>query len=652
MRAKDLIIKESDLFEIDMSPSNLQRLAGVIDARAGMEFEMVVPDVAGGDDSEPDPIRDDEADIRARNFEQIFDFFYDGEYNSRREVNRLIEELKSDFDDWLKDETKELWREAAPDYLLEYVKDNYADSLKTNALDEFKQEYDREPNEESKVDQAHLESLISQGTEEMAQDILKAGADNRDYESAMEEWIDLNVDEKEYQEQWLKEEGLNYMSDIADRERIQWPYWLEPVADEGRDIETVGQEFSSAIGKEVIAGGTYHGAKRSSSAYSLEPDSSIRPESPGDVGLEFISPPMPLSELISDLENVIKWARRNGCYTNSSTGLHMNISVPGWSGKLDDLDYVKLALLLGDQYVLDQFDRSSNTYAKSALETVKKYAEQRPDDVAVLLKQMKQHLSVGAAKIVHSGVTNKHTSINVKNGYIEFRSPGGDWLLEDLKTLINTLLRFVVAMDAAVDPNKYRQEYLKKLYAILQPKSNNDTVAYFARYAAGQLPKQALKSFIKQAQLERQAAKGAGIAAPAAEPLSQTDIENRMGIGSQSADANYEIVNRQTRRPVFLFIANTNQDAQRKFADWVAASGLDGNDYIWQARRPAQQNAGTLAGWRIMIGDQEVHRFGGIGNNQDDANNFARRWLESQPSNRTRQFPPGRIQVLPIMHIF
>jgi hypothetical protein len=58
-----------------------------------------------------------------------------------------------------------------------------------------------------------------------------------------------------------------------------------------------------------------------------------------------------------------------------------------------------------------------------------------------------------------------------------------------------------------MDPEKYRDEYLKKLYTLLKPKSKEDTLSYFAKYAAGELPKAALKSFIKQAQLERKVSK-------------------------------------------------------------------------------------------------------------------------------------------------
>jgi hypothetical protein len=119
---------------------------------------------------------------------------------------------------------------------------------------------------------------------------------------------------------------------------------------------------------------------------------------------------------------------------------------------------------------------------------------------------MKGHLNDLASRALEYTSTHKYTSANIKDGYVEFRSPGGDWLndLGDNKNKIeNTMLRFVVALDAATDQEKYRQEYLKKLYKMLAPAGETSTIEYFSKYVAGELPKAALRSFIRQAQLER-----------------------------------------------------------------------------------------------------------------------------------------------------
>ena len=292
------------------------------------------------------------------------------------------------------------------------------------------------------------------------------------------------------------------MQDIESNYDVSWPHWFYPDNGGELSVDDIGDEFSRMIGKPVNTSERYHGATREAGHYVVEPDGSLEPDDSSDGGLEFVSPPMPIDEMLSDFNKVVAWAKKTGCYTNDSTGLHINVSVPDFSR--EKLDYVKLALLLGDEYVLREFGREGNTFAKSALKQVKDNIRENPDSAKTLLDKMKSGLSDIASKIIHSGATAKYTSINTKDGYIEFRSPGGDWLDEDIPKIENTLLRFVVALDAAVDPQKYRKEYLTKLYKLLSPsKDSTDTIQYFAKYAAGELPKAALRSFVKQAQIER-----------------------------------------------------------------------------------------------------------------------------------------------------
>jgi pyrimidine deaminase RibD-like protein len=168
---------------------------------------------------------------------------------------------------------------------------------------------------------------------------------------------------------------------------------------------------------------------------------------------------------------------------------------------------VKLALLMGDEYVLQQFGRVGNTYAKSALGKVRDHVQKRPYEAKYLLDKMKGHMGELASKAIHSGITEKYTSINTKDGHVEFRSPGGDWLDDNFDKIENTLMRFTVALSAAMNPAAYREEYLKKLYKILAPKNEKDPLSIFAKYAAGELPAAALKSFVRQAQADRKAKK-------------------------------------------------------------------------------------------------------------------------------------------------
>jgi len=807
-----IIQEDQDLFEIKMSPKNLDKLASQIDALAGMEFEMIVPNVDNVD-LEPEYERDEDADRRARSFDDVEEFFNDGDYNSSRDVRRLIGELQEAYMEWKIERTSDDWIDQGEDYIRDYIANNDLfdrdDALvvaRDSVMDAFP---DLDPNGEE------FQQLVSDRITELEDEfvISEFEGQGRIYNDAFTEFADeMN---ETYDESDFLEEELSYMSDIERNYDIQWPYYIDINQNQSGevDIDSVADEFSSAIGRPVNASSRYHGATREKGKYVVEPDGSLEPDDYDDSGLEFVSPPLPLEEMFSDLDKVKKWADEKGCYTNSSTGLHNNVSVPEFS--VDNLDYIKLALLMGDKYVLEQFDRLGNTYAKSAMDKIVDRIKQRPEDAEMLLVKMKEGLGKLATKVIHSGATDKYTSINTKKGYIEFRSPGGDWLSDKFFNQIKpTLSRFVVALDAAMDPEKYRDEYLKKLYKLLQPKSKEDTLSYFAKYAAGELPKAALKSFIKQAQLERKVAKdptggeqywwrvgrpgyGASVEVVAtnkadaialgkkeypeweyardmtATPirpfsdqpiktsstgqtyfiydtqggyntsslqagsqedaiaqfnrriqgqrdpdryqltntsgqvlargddstasqttdsrnqLSQTDMENRLGIGSQSADANYEVVDRLTNRPVFLFVANTDTDAWRKYSDWLAASGYpeDTEDYGWRPRgargqhaqsgtpaipgstldlarqraasqsqytstpipgvqdveldiplapqtltRPGQGQQTFTGNWLILDPEgREIHRFGGIGNVQSDANRVAINWMRARP---------------------
>jgi hypothetical protein len=484
MRYNEFKLTEDELFELKMSPTNLKKMAADTGAIAGIEFEMYVPGAAESDEDEYGSEHDyemDESFPTGRGWSQeVIDFFRGGDGgNPRSTIQRALDSLDEDYWSW-KDENFEEW-----------FNDN--DSL----LDDYlREELPKDPDES---DDDYIERLG--GDDEEAQQAR---------ERAMERMREEHQSEDQFDE-FLRDEGIESMADFGSNYNVDWPYYTYPESNGGGsiDINDVASDFQSAIGRRVKSGGYHSGASSQTDNYRVETDSSLsEPNDPTDGGLEFISPPLPLDEMLSDLEKVVKWAARNDCYTNSTTGLHMNVSVPGF--ELSKLDYVKLAIFLGDEYVLDQFGRAGNSYCQSAMENIRKIARTQPDKVMTMLQQMQGNLSAMASKIVHTGTTNKYTSINTQDGYIEFRSPGGDWLGEyaaDPGKITNTLLRFTVALDVAMKPEAFRQEYMKKLYKTLSLGESNDTIQFFARYAAGDLPQSALKSFVKQAQIQRKAKK-------------------------------------------------------------------------------------------------------------------------------------------------
>jgi hypothetical protein len=649
---KKLIKEDQDLFEINMSPSNLKKLAAQTGALAGMEFEMIVPGIEGGDDNgEQEP--DYDYDERVTSIEDAAQFFDDGDYNGRREIQRLREQMNDSYQEWLSEAWMENFESYKTTIVFRYGKENWseADIAEIMGLDEAAAEAleNRGASPEDYMDAA--EKVIADGLDPWLNDA---------QEDAQEEYY-----EDEHEDDWLRSQGLNYMSDIENQYEIMWPYWGGGAGDEGAGIESVADDFRQAIGRKVNWSASYHGGKREPNTYVVEPDGSLIPDDSDDAGLEFVSPPLPIDEMISDLNKVKAWADQRGCYTSKAakTGLHINVSVPGFDN--DKLDYVKLALLLGDEYVLNQFGRLGNSYANSAMGIIKERIAQRPEDAAAMLQKMKTGLGELASKVVHSGSTSKFTSINTKTEYIEFRSPGGDWLDANFDKIETTLMRFVVALDAAMDPAKYRDEYLKKLYAVLKPKDQNDTLGYFAKFAAGELPKAALKSFIRQAQLERSKVK-------------DTYAELKPG------QSNYKIYQISDGRTVGTFYAANQAQADSEFTDWLMSPEAGGRDDFRYApidtpiQSPAtnttrprpdiidiepdvEQNfvpgstqdiqqrraaGGEFTGaWRVLDPqDREIYRFSGVGNNQSDANRVAMNWLRQNP---------GRMQagvtVVPIM---
>ena len=132
MRAKqflELYEAQQQLFEVDMSPSNLKKLVKNIDAKVGMEFEMVIPNDFAGDGGGYDsgPEEDMSADRYANDIDDICHFFNDGEYNTRSDIRELREELTEKFTEWADQEIKDLWESDGKQELYYWIKNNLSD---------------------------------------------------------------------------------------------------------------------------------------------------------------------------------------------------------------------------------------------------------------------------------------------------------------------------------------------------------------------------------------------------------------------------------------------------------------------------------------------------------------------------------------------
>ena len=530
-----IILESEELDEVKMSPSALKKFADSPAAegiQVGFEAELIVPDVNTGD-NEGDMEADYDADERCTSIQQVIEFFEYDEYGygiSGREAERLQERLDEAYYEWYDEQMMRDFKEEAED-LIKKVMIDEKDWDEDNEIqkqlelldiptDEFNaiiQAGERAPKfTTSKEQQAYAEAnpayqkyLDAQEEaegllDELVQDSVRA--QDKYWDAAIDDFRDnYQIDDDSG---FFDDVDLRYMSDVANRFDIYWPYMTFGESEGSLDIDSVADDLSKALGMPVVASYSYHGAQRKPGQFIIEPDGSLSPDNSEDGGLEIISPPMPIAKAMEKLQAVIDWAQARGCYTNSSTGLHMGVSLPGQRSFAEaegdaepapatekPIDFMKLALFLGDQYVLKDFGRSANSYCRSSLEKLK---EKRwsPTQIATAMEKMRGNLINLAYKDLADRSPGRD-SINMKDNYVEFRGAGGDYLSresdEGTAFLENTLLRYVQALAIAGDPNAYRDEYAKKLYKLISPEGDN-TLDLFSKFATGEIDKEKLKT--------------------------------------------------------------------------------------------------------------------------------------------------------------
>lgn len=515
-------LREAEIIdEVSMSPSNLEKFANSPEAEGmliGIEFEMCVPN-ANVDDDSGEGEYDYDMDERANDIDDIIRFFQEGDNStlSSNGADRLRGEMWEQFLDWQSDKIQE---DLDTDELNDRIRDRLDGDIDFDDMTELAREQWKEnnpdENPEDKASEDEIHQLALRLNEKTLDDMME-DTDSREYQRAYDDVrqeMEDDMRDSYDQSDWLRDLGIDYMSEAERQWGLDWPHWTYYSSGGEADVDQVAEDFSDYTGFQAKGYNNYHSASRSDQQaqgyFIIEPDGSIDADE-GDAGLEFISPAMPLKDGLAMIKKVKEWASAAGCYTNKSTGLHMNISVPNMT--IDNLDYVKLALFLGDEHVLKEFDRTYNSYAKSAMKVVKEKIEQNPENASALLAKMKEHVNAAASKLVHSGITNKYTSINTKDKYVEFRGPGGDYLDQDIPKLINTALRAAQALRIATDDGAYKQEYAKKLYKLISPNEGdwtdpNNSVALFSRYALGQINKSELVDNVRQAQVARKEKKG------------------------------------------------------------------------------------------------------------------------------------------------
>jgi hypothetical protein len=231
-------------------------------------------------------------------------------------------------------------------------------------------------------------------------------------------------------------------------------------SDEMTTVDYISDKVEEDMSVSVTRSEEYHGIKKNKRNWYVEPDSTIKPQ-----GAEIVSPPMPYADAMRTLKNVLALIRDNEfMYTNESTGLHINI---GDFSNPEQIDLLKFLMFIGERHVMEIFGRTLNTWATSNVNDLYQILSDNADQKSYNEKIKKLNSYIIMAD-------DKYKFINFKklfsHGFFELRGLGGhdyEGKHEDIVKSINRVLR---ALEAAEDPNAYRDEYLKKLYKMTEGK--------------------------------------------------------------------------------------------------------------------------------------------------------------------------------------
>jgi hypothetical protein len=577
---KSAPLEEDRLEEANMSPAALAAFAKTPFAQSmqvGFEAEMLVPGLSSEDDDdaemEPDWDMDERLYVDSDWRDSLMSFFMGGDTNNtRRDVLTLAEDLTEAWTEWADEKFESALHPGSGDLAQEFY-DKVKDHLGKDATEE---DIDNAINDD--YDSRWMERIRDEMRDKFLSD---------DGPASFVRYMGRELGIRTMRDVW-RWARRNSAGDLG------WPHYVRQSGGD-TSVDDLEASFVEATGYTATVSRGYHGAQRRPGVWIFEPDSSI---DAGDLdgygGIELVSPPMPLEEAISALDEFHKWATKLRCKSNKSTGFHMGVSIPQQS--FDNVDHFKLMLFLGDQYVLKMFNRSNNQYTKSLLKRISEFTKAGRFDATKFLQVFKSGMNSKAAEAVRSNImggSDRYVSINIKSNYVEFRSAGGNYF-NHWGDIESVMLRYVRAMGIAADPEAERQEYAKKAYKLISAAiQNDDQLAPFAAFVSGMINQEQLKSALlnKQKQKKPPAPPPPTAAVPPAQP--------------GQAYYRFNVVRAVDGWKVHEFLASGNGAAQAMLHDWATRNGSRPEQYRAElASDEPVYPAGTATGSNTSIGTQ------------------------------------------------
>lgn len=210
-------------------------------------------------------------------------------------------------------------------------------------------------------------------------------------------------------------------------------------------------------------------------------DSTIGGEDNKLGGAEVTSPAMDMEDGLDALEEMLQFIDQKGS-TNSDTGLHIRVSFKQ-PKQIEDIDWFKVALFMGDERVLSDFDRRRTTYAQTPMDRIRQYFKDQiakigGDPSRAIAEIIRQE---GFTNLVQpmrdmfiNNESDRYSTFNVTGfrdhqGRIEFRVWGNDKYERRLDEIKRTLFQFCYAVILGSTPELHFDTYMKKIFKLIRP---------------------------------------------------------------------------------------------------------------------------------------------------------------------------------------
>ena len=391
-------LKEADpkLFEINFNRRSVARDALDAPVRCGFEAETFWYGIEGTSNDYVDDMSISDVEYE---YGDLPDSAYDY-YNDWIREKAMDEYLPDLQDAWIEENRDE------DEFIQDFM--NSGNGPTEEGVEEYKEKFEEEDpieyenREEDGWDEDNwARDLINEEYADEYQDFMQSVVEDEDQllddaihecegDYSMDDWVN---DQYYSMSEFLDDFSFDYSRDSGD---------VEGVADAFNMWQKENSKF-----KTFPETGDYGDTSGSEDEWAIEKDSTIDPDE--GAAAEIISPVFDSPrEMLKELKSLLDWGEEEGAFgSNRSTGFHVTMSWqgPGRGGvDVSEPNKLKMALLLGDEYLLKQFDRLRNSFTKSQYQNVLKYAEgMKQGDYNSFLKlekELAKGIKVGAHNVV------------------------------------------------------------------------------------------------------------------------------------------------------------------------------------------------------------------------------------------------------------